>query len=115
LSGTFIKKWDYISQVDKLGFNSGNISTAIKRGGTSNGYVWSYEYSGTTIDEIIKYQMPIKFSEIKQISKGGEVLKTFNSALEIEKELGLRDGARNKIYECINGQLKTAYGYKWEI
>jgi len=33
----------------------------------------------------------------------------------MKDELGLRNGARNKIYECINGTLKTAYGYKWEI
>lgn len=31
------------------------------------------------------------------------------------KELKLRSGARNKIYECINNKIKTAYGYKWEI
>lgn len=116
LSGDFIKKWGYLNEVENdLGLLSGNISTAVKRGGTAYGYIWSYEYSGTTIDGTIKYQMPNKFTNIKQLDKTGKLLKTFDSALDIEKELELRDGARNKIYECINGQLKTAYGYKWEI
>lgn len=35
--------------------------------------------------------------------------------IEAENELKLRKGARNKIYECLSGKLKTAYNYKWSL
>ena len=64
----------------------------------------------------IKNQMKITYKNIKQIDKKtGELINVFENALEIEEKLKLRKGARNKIYECLNGKLKTAYGYKWKI
>ena len=99
-----------------MGINVTNIPTSIKRGGSCENFIWSYKNLGEKIDSKLKYQMPIKYSKIKQLDKKtGCVIKTFNSALEIENELKLRSGARNKIYECINNKIKTAYGYKWEI
>jgi hypothetical protein len=110
LSGNFIQKFDSVSEIK----NSGNISTAIKRDGTFSGYSWSYDFK-EFLEPKIKYQMPIKFVNIKQIDMNNNVIHIFENALEIEKKLKLRSGARNKIYECINGKLKSAYGYKWEI
>lgn len=60
--------------------------------------------------------MPIKYTNIKQINKeSGELIKIFENATEIEKELNLKIGSRNRIIDCINKKVKTAYGYKWEI
>lgn len=116
LEGNFIKKWDSVSSVGEVVSNFSNIPTSIKRGGTCGGYIWSYEFLGETIEQKSKYQMPVKYNNIKQIDcKTGELIETFKTALEIEELLSLRKGARNKIYECINNKLKTAYGYKWEI
>lgn len=42
-------------------------------------------------------------------------IEVFEDTISIEKKLKLRDGARNKIYDCINKKIKTAYGFKWEI
>ena len=115
LKGKFIKEWESLSSVGIEFENFQNISTAIKRNGSCFGYLWSYK----KIDKIEpkkKYQMPIKYMKIKQINKKTDkIIHIFEDALEIETDLKLRKGARNKIYECLNNKLKTAYGYKWEI
>lgn len=115
LNGEFVKKWESLVSLKALFKSPANVSTSIKRGGTYGGYIWSYEYK-EIIDPKIKYQMPIKFNQIEQIDiNTDKIIKVFEDALSIEKELNLRRGARNKIYECLNNKLKTAYGYKWKI
>jgi len=116
LCGDFIKEWDSISSIDEiLGVNSSNVSTAIKRNGTFNNSIWSYEYLGEKIESKIKYQMPLKITEIKQIDKKtGDIIKIFDSVSTIENELGLKKSGRNLIYRCLNNKIKSAYGYKWE-
>ena len=60
--------------------------------------------------------MKVTYKNISQIDKKtNEIIKVFENALEIENELCLRKGARNKIYECLNNRMKSAYGYKWAI
>jgi hypothetical protein len=114
LNGEFIKEWESIKSVDVVK-TTNNISGAIKRNGTVGGFIWSYEFKDK-LEPKIRYQMPIKFSDIQQIDKEtNQVIKTFDTALQIEKELGLINGSRNKIYDCLRGKLKTAYGYKWKI
>ena len=114
LNGVFIKEWKSLSSVN-LTKHIGNLSTAIKRNGTFMGFIWSYTFK-EKMKPTIKYQMPNKYIDIQQIDKrNDEVLKTFDNALQIETELNLISGSRNKIYDAINGKLKTAYGYKWKI
>jgi len=116
LEGAFIKKWDYLGETKKIIDNPANISTSIKRGGSCGGFIWSYDFLGDNIVGKKKYQMPVKFTNIKQLDKDtGEFIKLFSTALEAETKLNLRKGARNKICECINNKLKTAYGYNWEV
>ncbi len=115
LDGVFIKEWESICSVDIGWKQPANISTAIKKNGTWGNSIWSY-----TKEEFmkprIKNQMKITYSNIEQIDKfSGEVIHVFSNALDIEKTLKLRSGARNKIYECLSGVLKTAYGYKWKL
>jgi hypothetical protein len=114
LNGELIQKWDFITEAaNSLGILSGNISTAIKRKGTCGGFLWSYEENN--FEPKIKYQMPIKYTNIKQIDLvTNEIINIFDNALEIEKELNLPEGGRNKIYECLTKKIKKAYGYKWE-
>jgi hypothetical protein len=115
LDGDFIRKWTSLTDVGRRDdLNMGNISTSIRRGGTSEGYIWSYTYLGKKIDGKMKYQMPVKYTSIIQLDKhDGHVIMTHDNALAAETALNLRKGARNKIYECMNGQLKTAYGFVW--
>ena len=48
------------------------------------------------------------------VFSSGDIIKIFDSVSQIESELGLKKGARNLIYRCLNKKMKTAYGYKWE-
>lgn len=114
LTGELLKKWGHIDEAAKsAGVLSGNISTAIKRNGTCGGFIWSY--TKIKVEAKIRCQMPIKYVDIQQMDiNTGEIIKVFSNALEIEKELKLRSGARNKIYECLTNKIKTAYGYKWK-
>lgn len=115
LNGKFVKGWESLSSVGIEFENFQNISTAIKRNGSCYGYLWSYK-KYDKIEPKKKYQMPIKYTKIKQINcKTDKIIHIFEDALEIETDLKLRSGARNKIYECLNKKIKTAYGYKWEI
>jgi len=43
-----------------------------------------------------------------------KIVNTFSSALEAEKALGLRKGARNKMLECARGKIRSYKGYLWE-
>ena len=115
LNGVFLKEWPSISSV-KVGCKQPtNISTSIKKNGTWCNSIWLYNKEDN-VKPRIKNQMKITYVNIKQIDKKtNEVIKVFENALMIEKELNLRSGARNKIYECLNKKLKTAYGYKCEI
>lgn len=115
LNGNFIREWSSISSVNVGCKQPTNISTSIKKNGTWCNSIWLYNKE-ENVKPRIKNQMKITYKNIKQIDKlTGEIIKVFDNALEIEKELKLRHGARNKIYECLNNKLKTAYGYKWKI
>lgn len=118
LEGKFVREWKSITSVD-LGFKSNsNISTSIKKGGTFANSIWSYEKKDY-LEPRSKYQFQfnrIKYINIEQIDrKTNKVITVFDNVLSIEQELCLRKGAKNKIYECLNGTLKSAYGYLWKL
>jgi len=118
MGGYFIKEWNSLSEIGNvINITQANISTAIKRGGSCGGFLWAYEYLGEKIDGKIKYQMPIKYKNIKQISiQTGEIIKIHSDALRASEDLHLtNENARCKIIDCVNGKLKTAYGYKWSL
>jgi predicted DNA-binding protein YlxM (UPF0122 family) len=115
LDGLFVKEWESISSVDIGWKQPTNISTAIKKGGTWGNSIWSYTKE-KSMKPRIKNQMKVTYKNIEQIDKKTEkLINIFENALEIEKKLNLRNGARNKIYECLKGKIKTAYGYKWRL
>jgi hypothetical protein len=118
LNGNFIKKWNSCFEIqNELNIRYNNISTSIKRNGTCGGFIWKKEFCGKNLKlKKKKYQMPIKYVNIKQINiNNGEIIDIHENALIAEEKLKLRSGSRNKIIECIKGNLKTAYGFKWEI
>ena len=49
---------------------------------------------------------------VKQYSKDGEYLKTWESASDIEKSTGFKT---SHISNCCNGKFKTAYGFLWSF
>jgi len=117
LDGNFIKEWSSLSELKNLfgKYSTGNLSTAIKRNGSAYGFLWSYEKM-KFLPSKIKYQMPIKYKNIKQIDrKTRKVINVFETALEAERQLNLRPGARCKILECLGGKLRSYLNYEWKI
>ena len=49
--------------------------------------------------------------KITQKTLSGEFIRIWDSAKQIQRELGLSQG---NISRCCNGEYKKAYGYKWE-
>lgn len=119
LSGNFIKKWNSITEVgEELGIKESNISTSIKRNGSCENFIWSYSYKGKKIKGKIKYQMPTKYTVVKQIDKNNnKVLNTFSTIKEAVDKLSFPKGAKGKIVSAALGKegMKTYKGFKWEI
>ena len=115
LSGEFIREWESISSVALDCKQPLNIPTVVKRGTCWCNSLWSY----TKVDKMKsrrKNEKKCIYNNISQLDKEtDEIIDTFDNALDIEKKLVLHSGARNKIYDCLRGIIKTAYGYKWKI
>jgi hypothetical protein len=120
MDGVLINKWCSLTEIrheysDTIGDGVGNISTAIKRGGSAYDRIWSY----TKLDNVgknIKYQMPIKYENIKMVDIiTKEVIMVYESARHAQEDLGFVKSSVGKIIDCINEKTKTAYGYKWEL
>lgn len=47
-----------------------------------------------------------------EMLRDGEVIATFDSLMQAERDLGYKHG---NISKCCNGKLKSAYGYKWRF
>lgn len=115
LDGQFLKEWKCMSNIDIGGYSIANISTSIKRNGTCAGYIWSFEKKDK-VNPKIKYQMPIKYTQIKKIDiKSDEVIEIYNDVNDIINKLNLNKHANGKIYDCIKNKIKTAYGHKWKM
>lgn len=52
-----------------------------------------------------------KSCKIKQLTLDGELVKTWGSSKQIERETGYRQG---NIIQCCKSKIRSAYGYRWE-
>lgn len=52
-----------------------------------------------------------KSCKIKQITKDGELVKVWESFMQIERET---DYNRSNIIQCCKGKLRSAHGYRWQ-
>lgn len=73
-----------------------------------------FEYNikyGTAIERKSKTQINGKHSKrIGQFMLTGELYKEWPSAAEYERQTG---NSRISLYNCANGHIKSAYGFKW--
>lgn len=106
-----IKTYDCISDVQReLGYDYTSIVKACcDPSRTIGGFIWRYEN-----DSPRNYIHPQKKSKmIDQLDMNGNFIRSWNSALEIERELGI---FRGSIYiVCNKGRLKSTGGYKWRF
>lgn len=105
-NGNFIKEWISISFAAKsLNILVQGISACCR--GICNyagNYIWRYADSDLEIKPIIKYK-------IYQYDKDLNLIRTWNSILEINKKLNIN---RANIWRSLNNDKLTAGGYVWK-
>lgn len=67
---------------------------------TSLGYIWKYEDEGKPV-----------FRKINKMRMDGSFVKQYDTIGEIMREFGLKK--LSTISLCINGKVKSAFGFKW--
>ena len=109
LSGNFIDEFDSIADAAwELKFNDSGISKAANGLlNQSQGFRWSF----IKYDKLDAYTPITK--KIKQYTKDGIYIKTFNSIREATLELKKSNAAGSNIIAAAKGKRATAYGYKW--
>lgn len=109
LNGKFIKLWDSISQIEKMGYTCSifrNLSGVSKSAG---GYIWKYKKSDKIeLDLHIKVKGPNKKKKIGQYDLNGNLLNVFVGVNEAAKQLGI---LRQGISKCLAGKYKSTFGY----
>lgn len=105
LEGNFIDYFNSGKEAEeKLGFSRKAISNALRRNGSSNGYLWKYA------NEEAK-DKNYKKTIIQKISKDGQLLETYSSVKEASEKESI---SLTGIYSACIGKQKTAGGYIWK-
>ena len=64
-----------------------------------------------TISDNVKHSIYKCYCQIKQLTLDGELVKAWQSSMQIEKETAYK---ATSIIQCCKGKHKQAYGYRWE-
>lgn len=124
LDGKYLNTWCGIAEASrKIGCSNGSISGCLTgRKRTAKGYIWRYKTSSNTPMTISvpkriypsgrtwKQKRKRNMHKIQQLTINGELVKTWKNYIELTEKTGFDNG---NIYKCINGKIKTAYGYIW--
>lgn len=124
LSGEYLRSFYGISEASRIiGCHSSAITACLtgrKKSGAN--YIWKYK---TSSDFPLVIDVPARvypkgrtwkqkkkrdMHKIQQFTKNGELVNTWENYIELIKKTGFDNG---NIYKCINGKIKTAYGYIW--
>lgn len=112
IDGTFVKRWPSIKEiVRQCHYNNALISQCCnEKTNTAYGYVWVF--SGTKPDfNKIKNRSGIS-KPVNQYTLDGEFVKTWSSAAEIERVLGVNN---RHVSECCRNIRKTAGKRIWRF
>lgn len=110
LDGSFVAEYPSTKEVERqLGFFATHIARCC-RGvrPTAHGFVWKYK----PIDNTEKPNPKEICKPVIQKDSGGTVLNVFQSGQEAKRFIGVHSAAH--IYDCCNGNRKSAYGYIWQ-
>lgn len=107
LSGNFIMEWKSIREAaNNYKITESNISSCCSGSYKSaGGYIWRYKEE--SIDEKI---VTNKFKKVLQYDENLNFLREWNSAADIQKELGFN---QINIRACCRGLKKSCKGYIW--
>lgn len=108
IDGKFVKEWKSAITIEReLGFKSVDIgSCCLGKRKQAYGYIWRHEY----VEQIEPISIGVDCIPVYQYSLDGKYIKSWESAKQIERELGFYS---TNIYLCCNGGQITAYGYLW--
>ena len=84
LEGEFVKKWYGYYEIEReLGFGIHHIYTAIKRNGTSFGFIWFRDYQGEKIKSRKISDMTKRCRRIGMFDRNENLIRVFNSRKEV--------------------------------
>lgn len=115
LDGKFVRRWDYISEVEHLmGITNNLITRSCKRRGktghpAAGGFLWVYadDYNPS---EKYAYKRGTVAKPIMQYRLDGEYIREWASAKQAALELGLH---RGPLCSCLKGRYHSCGGYIW--
>lgn len=108
IDGMFIKEWDSAKLIeDTLGYSNGYIcACCLRKRKQAYGYIWRHNY----VDKVEPIKIGQETIPIYQYSLDGEFIREWESAKQVEKELGFAD---TNISVCCKGKQHMACGYIW--
>lgn len=110
LDGNYVNS--FVGQAEAYrvtGIIQSDISKACNNGTTAGGYFWLKD-KYDKIEVKLEKKRIIKNRKIIQYGKDGEFIKEWESAKQINIELGYR---AHTIRACCSGQIEISNGYKW--
>lgn len=90
---------------NKYNLNYGNAQTKRVENTDYKAKVANTDYKAFQAKRVEKISIPIQ-----QYTRQGELVKEWQSAKQVERELGYNNG---NINSCCNGKRKSAYGFIW--
>lgn len=111
LEGNIVKEWSSIKAANEaLQIQNGEISAVCKgRRKTAKGFKWKYLYP---TEELMKPCKHHSHRKVRQLTKDGEYIKTFNSVNEAALSIGQLKGGH--ISDVCKGRRSCCGGYRWE-
>lgn len=107
LDGLYIATYNSAAEAARfLGFDKTHITRCCKHGGSSHGYMFSYEK-----ETITKPFRRCNQQTVIQLTIDGKYVADYYSLNEAHLKSGLNT---DNLLRCIKGRNKTAGGYKWK-
>lgn len=105
-TGQFLKLYESVTETVKE-LNVGEIALrdACCHNGYSDGYLWKYIDDENDIPKFVEPYEDSRIISVNQYDMKGNLIKTFNSIMDVEIDLGLN---RSNITQC----CKRTYGYQ---
>ena len=121
LNSNYIKKWNNINELHKIGYSSGAILKCCRNNMKQQQYykfknfMWFFKKEDVTLqikpycENNAKGNYQIEHKKIEMYNINNELLGTYNP-----KELKNMKFFTKTIYGCCNNKFKTSQGFKWK-